>query len=407
MSLMRVGVITYDSYLYEPRVRRLSEAAADAGCQVDLICLGRPGEKRYEVRDGIHVYRLPMSRSASHSLPVTILLWCWFLLLAGVIVTWLHLRHAYDIINVHNIPDFLVFSTVFPKLLGAKILLDVQDVCPELMAAKAKGRLRGMVTRLATWQERLSTAFADHVLTSGWPFEELLLQRGVPRENLTVIIDSTDPRLFPASRRFLRSNEPPNESRPFILMYLGTLAERSGMAIALRALVLARRVVPHIRLDIKGFGDVSTLRNLAVELGVDDIVEFSSVCPVEEVVDFILHGDVGIIPYQCDGFTEMLLPTKAYEFAWMHRPMIASHTSGIRSMFRPESIVLCDPSSPQSFADAIIDLYQHPEKRACLVANAAQDYEAYRWEKMAELYEQLLISLNRKQIQKPDQVVHS
>ncbi len=65
----------------------------------------------------------------------------------------------------------------------------------------------------------------------------------------------------------------------------------------------------------------------------------------------------------------------------------------MRSMFRSESIILCDPSSEDSFAQAMIDLYQHPEKRAQLVANAEQDYAPYRWELMAERYEQLLIAL--------------
>ena len=133
---------------------------------------------------------------------MTILQWCWFLLLAGATVTWLHLKRAYDVVHVHNMPDFLVFSALFPKLLGAKIILEVQDVTPELMAAKAKGRQRKIVFRLATWQERISTAFAHHVITVGWPFEELLLQRGVPKEKITIILNSADPKLFPPLRRY-------------------------------------------------------------------------------------------------------------------------------------------------------------------------------------------------------------
>ena len=93
---------------------------------------------------------------------------------------------------------------------------------------------------------------------------------------------------------------------------------------------------------------------------------------------------------------DLVLPTKAYEFALMHRPMIASETPAIRSMFRPESLILCEPSNVERFADAIVDLYQHPEKRALLVANAEQDYMPYRWEIMAERYQRLLASLVTK-----------
>lgn len=394
MASLRVGVITFDWYPYEPRALRLAEAALNAGYEVDVICLRQPDERGYEVYNCAHIYRVPMSRSIGGSLPVTILQWSWFLLLAAATVTRLHLRRPYDVVHVHNMPDFLVFSALFPKLLGAKIILDVQDVSPELMSAKAKGHLRKVVIRLARWQERISTAFAHHVVTTGWLFEELLRQRGVPQEKITSILNSADTRLFPSARRCPPPSASLEEEAPFIVMYHGTLAERNGLDTAIRAVALAQQIVPQVRLDIQGNGEqLAALKRLAAELGVSDRVVFTGSCPVDKLVDFVVHGDVGIIPYRRNGFAELVLPTKCYEFAWMQRTMIASDTRAIRSMFRPESIILCDSSKPESFAEAIIELYQHPEKRAQMVANAAEDYIPYQWEKMAKRYQQLLVSL--------------
>lgn len=392
MSL-RIATITFDWFPHEPRALRSAEAAANAGYQVDVICLHQPDKKSHDVYNGVNIYRVPMSRGIGRSLPNTIVQWCWFLLLAGVTVTWLHLRRPYDIVHVHNMPDFLVFSALIPKLLGAKIILDVQDVSPELMAAKARGLLRDIVIRLAIWQEHISIAFAHHIVTTGSLFEASLLQRKVPQEKITNILNSTDPRIFPPERRYPLPAEP-----PFIIMYHGTLAERNGLDIAIRALALARRVVPQLRLDIHGAGEqLPLLKLLVVELDVSDSVVFTDTCPIDKLVDVVVHGHVGIIPYRCNGFAELVLPTKAYEFAWMHRPMIASDTCAIRSMFRPTSLMLCDPEKPESFAQAMIDLYQHPEKRARMIVDAAEDYTPYRWELMAEDYQKLLTSLCPKQ----------
>ena len=401
MVSLRVGVITFDWYPYEPRALRLAEAAENAEYEVDVICLRQADEKDHEVHNGVHVYRVSISRSTGGSLLSTLLQWCWFLLIAGTRVTWLHLQHPYDIIHVHNMPDFLVFSALFPRLFGAKVILDVQDISPELMAAKAKGLLRGTVRCLAIWQEHISIAFAHHVVTTGSLFEEVLLQRGVPKEKITSILNSVDPRLFPPGRRCALPFESSENGRPFILMYHGTLAERNGLNTAIRALALARRVVPTLQLHIQAFGgeQLPVLKQLAVELGVSDGVVFTDASPIDRLVDFVVHGDVGIIPYQCNGFSELVLPTKCYEYAWMQRPMIASDTRAIRSMFRPESIVLCDSSKPESFAEAIIDLYKHPEKRGQMVANAAVDYIPYQWEKIAGRYQQLLASLCLKEEQ--------
>jgi glycosyltransferase involved in cell wall biosynthesis len=398
MSSLRIASITYDWYPFDPRVRRLAEAAVDAGYGYDVICLRQPQEQHYEVCNGVRIHRLPVDRGFGRPLILTILAWCWFLMLAAVLITRLHLRHAYDVINVHNMPDFLVFSALFPRLFGARVILDAMDLSPELMKAKAKGRGRALVIRLAIWQERISTSFADHIITAGRPFEERLLLRGVPPEKLTIILNSADPKLFPPSRQVHPRPASSSEEEPFILMYHGTLSERNGLDIALRAFAQAYRDAPHLRLDIQGRGEhLPVLQQLAIELGVSDRVRFTDPCPSEEIVDFVVHGDVGIIPYRLDGFQDLVLPTKAYEFAWMRRPMIASDTPAIRSLFRSESMILCDPSKPEEFARAILDLYHHPEKCARMVDLAAADYEPYRWEKMAVHYKQLLGSLCKKQ----------
>jgi len=161
---------------------------------------------------------------------------------------------------------------------------------------------------------------------------------------------------------------------------------------------LALPEVPDLQLHIQGRGEhLQVVKQLAQELGVGDRVEFREPCScANKIVEFVIHGDVGIIPYHKDGFMELILPTKAYEFSWMHRPMIASDTSAIRSMFRPQSIALCDCNKPEEFARAIIDLYQHPEKRAQMVADAAEDYQPFEWEVMAKRYQQLLASLSRR-----------
>ncbi|HET8840895.1 MAG TPA: glycosyltransferase family 4 protein [Ktedonobacteraceae bacterium] len=398
MSNIRVAMITFDWYPFDPLVRRIAVAAVDEGHQVDVICLSQKGEKRYEVSDGVNVYRLPMDRGYGQSLPLTLLIWFWFTIRAGLKVARLHFKRRYDIVHVHNMPDFLVFSALIPRIFGAKVILHVQDVSPELMASKARGRTRKLINRLAIFEERISTAFAHHVITVGWPFEELLLKRGVPKEKLTIILNSADPKIFPAARRSDPFGGTPSNDRPLILMYHGTVAERNGLDVAVRALALAMPDAPYLRLHIQGRGEyIPVLQELAKELGVLDRMRFTPPQPPEHIVDFVVEGDVGIIPYRNDDFMKLILPTKAYEFSWMCRPMIVSDTPAIRSMFRPESIVLCDPSKPESFAEAIVELYHDAEKRVKLAANAAEDYHTFQWENMAERYRTLLKSLSGKQ----------
>jgi glycosyltransferase involved in cell wall biosynthesis len=393
----RVASVTYDYYPFDVRVRRLAEAAVDAGHEMDVICIRQEGEAAHETYNGVTIYRLPITRGFGQSLPMAALSWVWFTLMAAIYLAWLTPRRRYQVIHAHNMPDFVVFSALIPKLFGARVILDVQDVSPELLTAKAGGRERKLTRRIAELQERLSTAFADIVVTVGWPFERKLLERGTPQEKLRIIINSADPKIFPAAKRFapdeaLRPMTPPHdETAPFIIMYWGTLAQRNGLATAIRALALARREAPTLRLDIMGRGEeIPQLRALAEAEGVADAVSFTGPAPAEGIVDFIVHGDVGVIPYTVDGFADLVLPTKAYELAWLGRPIIASDTPAIRSMFRPASIMLCQPDQPEEFARAFVEMYRYPEKRRAMVASAQDDYEPYRWEAMAQQYASLL-----------------
>jgi glycosyltransferase involved in cell wall biosynthesis len=365
----------------------------------------KEGQTAYEVFNGVHVHRIfmrgnkgkPLGRITAKPLGTMLVLWSLFAVLAFKKVACLQLTQQFDVVHVHNMPDFLVFAAVIPKILGAQVILQVQDVAPELMAVKAKGLFRKLTVRLAKWQERISTAFADHVLTVGWPFEEVLLQRGVPRAKLSSVLNSADPKVFPVEKRTEPFLEEATSERPIVLMYHGTCSKRNGLDIAIRAFARARAVAPHLRLHLRGEGDaLPRLKQLAQTLGVADGVVFFPHGPLDTVADFVAQGDIGIIPYPSDGFMDLVLPTKAYEFALMRRPMIASSTPATRWLFRATSIMFCETSNVDSFAEAIVDLYRHPQKRAELVASAARDYTNYRWESMATRYQELLASLALK-----------
>jgi glycosyltransferase involved in cell wall biosynthesis len=395
MTDMRIGAITYDYYPFvDIRVRRMAEAAAEAGYEMHVICLRDRGELAHEVCNGVLTHRVPFSRGFGRPLALSILSWMWFLVLAGYTLTRQHLRNPYKVIIAHNMPDFLVFAALIPRLLGAKVVLDVQDVSPELMAAKSSGRLRGLLYTLAAAQERISTAFSDKVITVGWPFEERLCARGVRASKLSVVLNSADPRLYPEARRCPPPSWAPDYRGPFTVMYYGTIAERTGLDIAVRALALALPRAPRLRLAVMGRGEqLPEAESLVRELGLDDYVQFRESCPSDQVVDFVVQGDAGIIPYRIDGFADLLLPTKAYELAWMQRPIIASDTVAIRSMFRPGAVLLCDPGNPESFAAAMVELYEHPELQQALVEQAAEEYAPYRWERVRSKYLEFLASL--------------
>jgi len=157
-------------------------------------------------------------------------------------------RNRYQIIHVHNMPDFLIFTALVPKLFGAKLILDIHDPMPEFYLSKyAEPHREGCLLRFLRWQEKVSCQLADEIITANANFKENLIKRGIPAGKITVVMNVPNPNIF---KRDVRTYE--KQGKRFTLLYPGTVAPRYGLEMAIRALPELAKKIPHIRLVIAG-----------------------------------------------------------------------------------------------------------------------------------------------------------
>ena len=89
-------------------------------------------------------------------------------------------------------PDFLVFAAWYPKWTGAKLILDIHDIVPELFLNKFKVKPNSWLVKGLRVIERASAAFVDHVIVSNHIWSEKLIARSVPREKCSVFLNHVD-----------------------------------------------------------------------------------------------------------------------------------------------------------------------------------------------------------------------
>jgi glycosyltransferase involved in cell wall biosynthesis len=328
------------------------------------------------------VERLPVWRRRGRGPLLQLLEYLAFLALSAFRAGVLQVRHRYRTVQVHNLPDFLVFAALIPKLGGAKVILDLHDLMPEFYASRFGRPLSSLPVRLITLQERLATRFADRVITVTDLWRRTLEGRGVPAEKLSVLMNLPDPAVY---------GEPPpppaREDDRFTLVYHGTLAERYGLDLAIRALAIARRELP-VRLIIHGRGDLlDGLRGLAAELGVaDDVVFSTDRVPSAELPGLLLRADAGIVPYRRDVFTDGILPTKLMEYAALGIPAIVTRTPAVEAYFDESMVRFVPADDPDALAAAILELGRDPALRAELASGAARFGERHDWTRGAAAY---------------------
>jgi len=112
--------------LGETRVEREAQALLTEGWEVDVICLQDEGEPSIEEVDNVMVYRLPVRRSGKGFLQQLLEYFTFFFLAFGKLTS-LHLKKKYQTVQLHNLPDFLVFAGMVPKLTGSRLILDLHE----------------------------------------------------------------------------------------------------------------------------------------------------------------------------------------------------------------------------------------------------------------------------------------
>lgn len=393
---MRHCMVVHSHYpIGEPRVERQAKALIQRGYQVDVICLRSDQEKPFERVDGVDIFRLPVQRHRGRGPAFQMIEYMAFFILAFFRLSVLYLQRRYDSVQIHNLPDFLVFTALVPKLGGARIILDLHDLMPEFFASSFKTGMENAAVRLLLIEEKLSCWFANHVITVTELWRKSLIGRGVSAEKVSVVMNVADDSIFQRLPIPVTGGEE-KPTNSFNLIYHGTLAHRYGIDLLIEALAKIHPQIPEIHLVIHGRGDfMEELRRQAQDLNVESLITFSTrYLPMTDIPQMIQQADLGIVPYRRDVFTDGILPTKLMEYVALGVPVLAADTPIIREYFSESMVQYFQSGDSDDLAKNILWLYQHRDRLAELAQNADQFNLQYSWNRVADSYAETLDRLS-------------
>jgi glycosyltransferase involved in cell wall biosynthesis len=374
-------MVSYSVYDGDNRVRRYGEALVNQGYEVDAFALWRIGHQDAgDVINGVRVYRI-QGRIKNEKSKFDYL---WRLLTFFFRSLWAvtreHWKQPYNLIHIHSVPDFEVFAAVFAKVSGAKVILDIHDIVPEFYASKFNVSQDSVVFKALVGMERVSAAFADHVIASNHIWEKRLESRSVPKEKVTTIINYPNLRLFQRQGR-TRSDD------KFIMLYPGSLAYHQGLDLAIRAFSRIHEQVPQAEFHIYGSGDqMEFLKALVAQLGLGEKVLFKGSLVAEKLVRIMENADLGVVPKRKSGFGNEAFSTKIPEFMAMGVPLVVPDTEIDRYYFNDEVAKFFEADNEASLADAMVLMIRDSGLRERLVENASKFVEDFSWDKNQVLY---------------------
>ena len=385
--MARICVIRQGYFPLDARVRREVYALADAGHEVDVICVRRPGEPRRERRGRIRVLRLPAPLKRTDGPLRYVAQYAAFALMAGAVAAVLHQRRRWDVVQVNTMPDALVFAAAVPRLQGARVVLDLHECMPEFFRVKFGVGPAHPAVRLVAAAEQASIRFADRVITCTEPMREAFVARGAPAGKIAVVLNAADEAVFDAGRY-----RPTARADGFALICHGAIERSYGHDTLVRAVALARERIPDLRLEIYGDGTFRPeLQRMAAGLGLDGCVQVrDGWAPIEQLVEAIAAADAGVVALRRDAFRDLTHANKMFDLVAMRTPAIVSRTRAVEAYFDDGCFAYFESGDERGLADAILALHDDPELGERLARRASAVAAPYRWQAQREVYRQVI-----------------
>jgi glycosyltransferase involved in cell wall biosynthesis len=213
-----------------------------------------------------------------------------------------------------------------------------------------------------------------------------LITRGVSPQRITVIYPGVDLELFtPGPAGSNRTATP-------TFLYIGRLRRYKGVETAIRALGIAHRARPDLRLQIAGTGiDRPRLEGVVRTLGLSDAVQFLGFVSEEQKVELLRRSWANLFPSAKEGWG-----ITNVEAAACGTPSLASDSPGLRDSVRPgQTGFLVPHGDPSALATRMLELANDRELTDRLGRAARGFAEGLSWDQAAAGTEQWIRGMLR------------
>jgi len=369
-------MVNYSYYFTDARIKGYVNYLGQLGHTVDVLTLKEPHnlEIYKHVSDFISIYYLTKKYIGRGYVPY-IFSYFKFFITATWTLTRLWIKKGFHVIHVNNIPNFIVFTTVLPRIFGVKVILDMHDIMSQLYVEKFGNNK--IVARLLALEEIMSAKYANFIICADdFQKEFLIRNRKLPAEKIQVILNLPDLEIFQNTD----THNPISSTGPFNIVYHGTITYRLGIDLILRAIAKIKDQI-EVKLFLFGAGDyMDECLNVIKDLGLRDIVHASNkFFNVEDLPD-LLHGmHLGVIGNRISSTTKHMLPVKMMEYMALGIPVVVPNMANIRHYFDERYVCYYQPENIGDLSRKIIMLAHSAERRSELAEQAYNLIRMHNW----------------------------
>ncbi|MBL1293999.1 MAG: glycosyltransferase family 4 protein [Thiotrichales bacterium] len=348
---------------FDRRVWQEATTLIEAGYEVSIICpVGKGYEKKYELIDGVHIYRhsLPLEAEGAlgYLLEYSVALFWQFTLSCRVLLT-----RGFDVIHACNPPDNIFLIGGFFKLFGKRFLFDHHDINPELYEAKF-GRRDFFYKIMLAW-EKWSFKTANVSIATNESYKRIAIERGGMDEERVFVVRS-GPKLD--RLRIMPPVESLKKEKKFLVGYVGVMGAQEGIDYLLRA---AQHIVfemgrQDVHFGLVGGGtSLDEMKAYAEELKMSQYVTFTGRVPDEEMLQMLNTADVCVNPDVANEMNDKSTMNKIMEYMALGKPIVQFDLTEGRYSAQEASLYALK-NDYKDMAEKIVELLDNARKRTAM-----------------------------------------
>ncbi|MFC2161158.1 glycosyltransferase family 4 protein [Acidobacteriota bacterium] len=283
------------------------------------------------------------------------------------------------------------------KLRGAKILLSVQDIHPDLSIESGLLK-KPWIIRQAKRFEKWIYRNSDEIVVISEGFRQNLEEKDVHSAKIQVIPNWVDTDvLLPLPKRNPLSQKL-SLDKDFVVMYSGTISLSSYLSLekVLEAASLLKNETGLVFVFVGEGLKKPDLVQKAKALGLDN-VKFLPFQTYEDLPFLLASSDVLLVPLDKEK-TKLSVPSKLYNYIAAGRPILGLSTSTsevARTINKGSCGLNAEPEDIDMIVKKILNLKNSPEDCERFGKNARKYcVEYYSKEKVLQMYEKCIVSLS-------------
>ena len=396
--------ILFFSHYYSPegnapatRVSALCERWVKAGHDVTVVTCppnvpngvvydGYANKRTSETINGVKVERVRLYIAANKGAAKRMLNFASYFFSA----LWAALRLPKPDVVIATSPQLLCgYAGVwYKRLRRVPLVMEIRDIWPESMFA-----VGAKVPAFAYWMlekiERAMYRVCDRLVTVGEGYEARLVEKGVPKEKISIVMNGTDLDVYRPQPKNKALLEKYGLRGKFVVSYIGTVGMACGLEVVLDA---AEQVGKDVVFVIVGDGAYrAQLEEEAKRRGLTNVV-FTGRQPKASMPDWINSSDASLVHLKKTALFTTVMPSKIFESAGCKKPVIMGVDGYAKKLVMDAEAGLdMEPESAESLVACVTKLAGDKELCARLGENAYNNIAlVHNRDKQAEEYLDIL-----------------